>query len=404
MGRATAWRVGLTAVALILWAGPAGAKTFDIRPGADAEQRVRAAFLEARPGDAIVLRQGRYDLSEGLRLTADRVTVRGDGPDRTILSFRYQDGPGPALTVVSDTVTLRDFMIEDAKGDGVRASGADGLLASNLAVVWTAPPASEGDGVVISDAGNVELDRVTATGAPGAGVRLVSARSAIVRDGLASENGVGLAIHNGIGVDVHSNRFFNNAAGVVVRDRPGASTGGGRGVRIYRNRIEGNNAARPAMPGGVVSLAASTGVGVAVLAASDVLVRENVIAEHATVGVLIMAEPEPAERADFDALPRDVAIVANSFGRSGFAPAGGLPVFNGADIVWDGAEIYVAGGQVRSEPVRLSILGNIALGGPARFANLQLATAGADPADADPIDTPPDPVALPEPRPVEIRR
>jgi len=397
-------QAGAVAAMVLALMGTAAAKTFDIRPGADAEGRLQAAFAEARPGDAIVIRAGRYELSTGLRLTSERVTVRGDGPDRSILSFAFAAAPAPAMVVLGDQVTLRDFAIEDAKGDGVRALGADRLLAANMMVAWTAPSAAAADAISVSDASGVDLQKVIAANAPGAGIRLSGVSGSIVRDSQATGNGVGLAIHNGVAVDVISNVFDANATGVLVRDRPGAAIGGGRDVRLFRNRIESNNGLRPAESVSGGGLAPSTGVGVAILGARNVHVRENIIAEHATVGALIMADPEPANDPAFNALPRDIALVSNAFGRSGFAPAGGSSVFDGADIVWDGAEIYVAGGQVRSEPVRLSLQANVGLAGPAVFSNLQLAAAGADPADAAPDPTPPDAVALTEPQPVEIRR
>jgi parallel beta-helix repeat protein len=384
--------------------GAAWAKTFEVRPGPDAEQRLTAAFAEARPGDVIYIRAGQYDLTAGLRLSADRVQIRGEGPDRSILSFAQQGRPAPGLTILSDVVTLRDFAIADSKGDGVRAIGADGLEASNIRVSWSVPPAAEADGLSIRDAGNVQVSRSAFQGAPGAGLRLSGVRTAIVREVATSGNGVGVGVHNVRGVEVHSSRFIGNAIGVLVRDRPGTALGGSQGVMIFRNRIEANNAARPAMLDAAGGVMASTGVGVAVMAAKGVFIRENVIAEHATIGVLLMAEPESALDPGFIGLPQDVAVIANSFGRSGFAPAGGLPVFDGADIIWDGAEIFVAAGQVRSLPVRLSIQGNVGLNGLARFSNLNLAAAGADPADAAPDPTLPDAVALPEPPPLEIRR
>jgi hypothetical protein len=269
---------------------------------------------------------------------------------------------------------------------------------------WGSPPAAEADGLAVADASNVQIARAVVFGAPGAGVRLSGVRNAIVRDVVSTGNGAGIAVHNVQGLDVNSSRFSTNAFGVLVRDRPGTAAGESSAVRIFRNRIENNAAGRPTGPDAAGGLLPSTGVGVAVMGARGVWIQENVIAEHPTVGVLLMGDPATAEAPDFNALPRDVAVRSNSFGRSGYAPAGAMSVFDGADIVWDGAQIFVAGGQVRSVPVRLSIVGNIGLAGPARFSNLHLATAGADPADAAPDTTPPDPIALPEPNIVEIRR
>ena len=66
------------AVALVM-VGAAEARTWRIRPGADAEQQLQTALIEARPGDTVQLGRGRFELTAGLSLDVDRVTIRGDG-------------------------------------------------------------------------------------------------------------------------------------------------------------------------------------------------------------------------------------------------------------------------------------------------------------------------------------
>ena len=51
--------------------------------------------------------------------------MKGAGQDKTILSFKGQKGAGEGLLVTSDGVTLRDFAVEDTKGDGIKSKGAD---------------------------------------------------------------------------------------------------------------------------------------------------------------------------------------------------------------------------------------------------------------------------------------
>ncbi|MGC8001490.1 hypothetical protein, partial [Salmonella enterica] len=73
------------------------------------------ALLDARPGDVVEMAAGRYELSDGLSLDVDGVTVKGAGPDATVLSFKGQKGAGEGLLVTSDRVTVRDLGVEDTK-------------------------------------------------------------------------------------------------------------------------------------------------------------------------------------------------------------------------------------------------------------------------------------------------
>src|SRR5947209_5044954 len=89
-----------TAVAALL-AGAAQAKVLNVTPGGDAQEKVQTALLDAKPGDVVQLAAGRYELTDGLSLDVAGVTVRGAGPEATVLSFKGQKGSGEGLLVTS---------------------------------------------------------------------------------------------------------------------------------------------------------------------------------------------------------------------------------------------------------------------------------------------------------------
>ena len=66
-------------------AGGAHAKTLSVAPGPDAQERLQTALLDASPGDVVELGAGRFELTDGLSLDVDDVTVKGAGPDATVL-------------------------------------------------------------------------------------------------------------------------------------------------------------------------------------------------------------------------------------------------------------------------------------------------------------------------------
>ena len=73
-------------------------------PGPLAATELRLRLVEAKPGTIITLAAGRFEFAEGLSLAADRVTLRGAGPDATILSFAGQMTAVEGLLVTGDDV------------------------------------------------------------------------------------------------------------------------------------------------------------------------------------------------------------------------------------------------------------------------------------------------------------
>lgn len=118
--------IGATALAAI--AAPLAAATHTVAAGEGAQERLQEALILAAPGDEIVLGEGRFVLTDGLSLDVSGVTVRGAGMDETVLDFTGQQGSGEGLLVTSDNVILRDFAMENPKGDGVKSKGADMIV------------------------------------------------------------------------------------------------------------------------------------------------------------------------------------------------------------------------------------------------------------------------------------
>ena len=81
-------------LAAIALAGVSHARTLDVAPGPDAQERIQTALLDAKPGDTVQLAAGRYELTDGLSLDVNNVTVKGAGPQTTVLSFKGQQGAG----------------------------------------------------------------------------------------------------------------------------------------------------------------------------------------------------------------------------------------------------------------------------------------------------------------------
>ncbi|MGE3302774.1 MAG: parallel beta-helix domain-containing protein [Hyphomonadaceae bacterium] len=389
-------------IAALALASPAHAKDWRIRPGPEAPGLLAAALAHAQPGDSIRFARGFFALDAGFTLTTDGVDLLGEGQDKTILSFAGQQGAGDGVTIAARGLVVRDLAIEDARGAALKIAGADSVAVRGVRAQWaqSAPAAS---GVAIETSSNVLVQETIARGA-GAGVAVLGARTVVVRDSVLENNIVGLRVSNSVAVEAFGNVAQRNATAVAVFDEAGKQQAGD-GVLLTRNKFLSSDGANYA-PAGSPLAAAPAGVGVFVSAARAVHVVENDIGENPTANVVLMAWPQPAAAANFNALPRNVAVRKNRFGRTGFAPAPAFARLQSVvapDVIWDGATAYFAGGAPHQEPVLLAVEDNKSdqKGGPRGYV-LGLMSAGGDFAEAEPAAAYPPVTTVGELAPVKL--
>ncbi len=310
----------------------------------DAYTAIQEALLLAEPGAVIELPAGFYELSDGLSLAVDDVTIKGAGMDKTILSFRGQESGAEGLLVESSGVVLMDFAVEDAKGDAIKVIGADGISMIRVRAEWTDGPDPENGayGLYPVASKNVLIDGAIARGASDAGIYVGQSENIIVRNSLAIENVAGIEIENSYYADVYGNRATHNTGGVLIFDLPGLPQQGGHSIRVFDNEIVSNDTPNFAPEGNIVG-GVPMGTGVMVMANSKVEVFDNNIADNGTASVLIVAYPNEYSDENYYPYPEGVAVYGNTFGRGGFKPdneigtliadISGEPI---PDIVWDG--------------------------------------------------------------------
>jgi len=401
--------IAAAAIAALVITGTAEAKTWRIRAGADAEQQLQTALIEARPGDTVQLGRGRFELTGGLSLDVDRVTIRGDGHERSILSFNNQRRGAEGLLITSDNVTLRGFAVENARGDAIKARDCNGITIREVRVEWTRGPNPDNGayGLYPVNCDNVLIERSIARGASDAGIYVGQSRNIIVRENLAELNVAGIEIENSYNADVFRNHATRNTGGILVFDLPGLPQQGGHSIRVFENVINDNNTPNFAPAGNIVA-GVPTGTGVLIMANRNVHVFDNEIGDNGTVNVLISAYRESFQDANYNPIPRDIVIRDNEFGNTGYAPAGdlaalgqlGVPI---PDVMWDGSSMYSVGGTPRTELVRIVVQNNTSTRtGQSSFLSLGMAVAGSPLSEAAPDPTTPPLVAIAEPERVRI--
>jgi parallel beta-helix repeat protein len=355
-----------------------------VPPGPDAQEKLQEAFLSAQPGQTIELQEGTYALKLPLSLDADGVTIKGKGMGRTVLSFKGQETGGEGLLVTGNGVTLQDFTVIDAKGDGVKAKGSKRLTLRRVEATWSGGPKTEngGYGLYPVQTQDVLIEGCRASHASDSGIYLGQSERVVMRGNLAERNVAGIEVENSSEVDVYGNVARGNTGGILVFDLPDLPRQGGGRVRIFRNTVVDNGLSNFAPPGNIVAMV-PRGTGILVMGNDGVEIFKNHVAEHATSNLIVAsyyATRKEFKDARYKPYPRAVHVHHNTFGRAGWRPGGELGIAAGVmtglplpDILWDGAVDPAAKAPI------LSLHDN----GPVRFADLDLLVALKTPTKAN---------------------
>ncbi|WP_435202648.1 parallel beta-helix domain-containing protein [Qipengyuania sp. 902] len=337
------------AAALLASASALLAETHTVSPGEDAQARLQEALILAQPGDEIVLEAGRYALTDGLSLDVDNVTVRGAGMDGTVLDFTGQQGAGEGFLITSDNVTVRDFALENPKGDGIKSKGADNIVYHRIRVTWTRGPHEENGayGIYPVESTGVLVDGVKVTGASDAGIYVGQSNGITVRNSIAEANVAGIEIENSRNALVEHNVATRNTGGILVFDLPGLPVMGGGNVIVANNLVVANDTPNFAPAGNIVA-GVRRGTGIMVMANDKVLVENNILSGNPTAPVMVIAYTQPFEDERYDPLPREVTIGENTYDGGGYDPQ------------LDGAEMLLAAFGGELPPVLWDGLGSVA--------------------------------------------
>ena len=337
----------LKLIGLFLFVSNVSAKEIIIEPGSNAYDEVQEAMILMDEGDTLILKSGNYWFEDGLSLDVANVTIQGDGMDETILNFERQVSGAQGLLVTSDSVTLKDFSILNAKGDALKVIGADGISMIRLKTEWTGGPKSTNGayGFYPVESENVLIDDCVAIGASDAGIYVGQSKNIIVRNSVAQYNVAGIEIENSYYADVYNNLASHNTAGILVFDLPDLPQQGGHHIRVFNNKSIDNDTDNFAPEGNIVG-EVPRGSGIIVMANSDVEIFKNTISGNGTVNLAIVSYGSETEDSNYYPHPKRIQVHNNAYGRSGFEPdlsTGDLAkvlheVSDGemADIFWDG--------------------------------------------------------------------
>ena len=311
----------------------------------------RDKLLDAKPGDVIEVPPGKHSFDRSLSLRVDGVTIRGAGPDKSVLSFKAQKAGAEGLLVNANGFTLENIAIEDSKGDGLKVNEAENITIRNVRVEWTGGPKTSNGayGLYPVKTRNVLIEDSVAIGASDAGIYVGQSRDVVVRNSRAEFNVAGIEIENTINADVYGNTATNNTGGILVFNMPALSQQGGA-VRVFKNKVVKNNTGNFGAKGTPVS-SVPAGSGVVINSNDDVEIFDNDIADNKTANIIVSSVYSTGYKDDkaaseFDPYPERINVYGNRLSGGGDSPDGfdlkalktALYGLNGSfpDVLFDG--------------------------------------------------------------------
>jgi parallel beta-helix repeat protein len=318
--------LALAALLSTLLGATACRRTPTVKPDTDFYRRVQAELIRAKPGDVVELPEGKFVLDRSLTSVASDITIRGKGMDRTILSFQAQEQGAEGLSIKGNRITLEDFAVEDARGDAIKVTGADGLVIRRVRTEWTRGPDTGNGayGIYPVNCRNVLIEGSVAIGASDTGIYVGQSENVIIRKNRATKNVAGIESENSKQVEISDNTVTDNAGGILVFDLPDLPVQGSLGTRVFDNRVSHNNIDNFAPSGNIVASVPS-GTGLLVMAADDVEVFQNVVEDHRTLNMAVVSFKvlqRPIKDQRYDPFSERVHVHHNTFKGGGHDPAG----------------------------------------------------------------------------------
>ena len=322
------------------------AQGFAIDP--EFEKKLQQQLLDAKSGDVVTVPAGKYRLSRSLSLTADGVTVKGAGMDKTVLSFATATSGAEGMLVTGNDFTIQDLAFEDTKGDALKVNGVRNTVIRRVRAEWTGGSKTTNGayGLYPVQVTNVLIEGSVVKGASDAGIYVGQSNNVIVRNNHAQGNVAGIEIENSSHADVYGNTATDNAGGILVFNMPNLPVPGAK-TRVYKNEVDANNHANFGAKGSAVS-SVPPGSGVIVNSNDEVEIFDNDVKNNKTANVIISSyystgfDTKRGIAAAYDPYPENIYVAGNRFSGGGDDPGGRFtPMKQLAggrlpDVLWDG--------------------------------------------------------------------
>lgn len=309
----------------------------------DAYKPIQTALLTAKPGQIVELPTGRFDLYRGLSLATPKVTLRGQGMHKTILSFKGQIEAAQGFRMTSSGGRIEKLQIIDTPGNAMSAEGVKNVVFSRIFTTWSprkddlpkyqsakkeCPNASPQNGSygfypVMSE--NVIVEHSQSSGASDSGIYIGQSSNVIIRHNRVWCNVAGIEVENSQKADVHDNVVTLNTGGILLFRLPLLPMQYGSRVRVFRNKIYKNNTLNFAPKGATVGMTPD-GAGMMIVANQHIEIFNNTFHDLKSFGVMnmsyLLVDPQVGQLdPKYQPFSNNIYIHGNTFNNIGYAPS-----------------------------------------------------------------------------------
>ncbi len=319
--------------------------TLTVRTG----QSIQSVIDQARPGDTIQIPFGVYH--ERLVIDLNDITLLGVPNalgELPILDGR--DALSEAVISSGNNFEIGYLHVRNYTDNGVIVEGVTGVYMHHMVAENTGTY-----GLYPVQSTDVLIEHSVVSGADDAGIYAGQSMNVVVRDNEVFGNVLGIELENVVNGEVYRNHAHGNTNGILIVLLPQLTSKVSKHTVLYDNLVENNNHENFAKPNTAASKMPA-GSGIALIAADEVEVYNNIIRGNKTAGLGIfnLMIAFDANEIDIGPTPENIHIYGNTFENNGydadaFLASMGIP---GADILWDvsGAGIRVDEPQATTFP------------------------------------------------------
>jgi hypothetical protein len=245
---------------------------------------VQAAVTGAQPGDLILIAPGVY--REGVNVTTDNLTIRGEDRNTTILDGEFTQENGIRV-LNANGVAIENLSARNYTGNGFFWTGVTGYRGSYLTTSRTG-----NYGIYAFDSYKGQFDHDYASGSPDAGFYIGACYrcEAVITDVVSEYNGLGYSGTNSGGdLYIVNSTFRFNRAGIVPNSGTYEQCYPERETTVAGNLVYSNN--QPDTPAIDVALLAM-GNGVLVAGGRENVITHNRVYDHERTGIGLVPFPE----------------------------------------------------------------------------------------------------------------
>ncbi len=264
--------------------------TFEASTATQAD--VQEAMILFEDGDKIVFGPGTFTFTSTLSVDSKtNLVIEGAGMNETILDFTDQISGAEGIKITnSDMVLMNGFTVQNAEGDGIKATDCEGITFYQVGAVWTGDVSQDNGayGLYPVLCKHVNIDDCYVRGASDAGIYVGQSEFIHVKNSRVEENVAGIEIENSKFSEVFNNTAMNNTGGILIFDLPGLTLVNGNHHRVYNNTLSSNSHPNFAPAGNIVGSVPS-GTGIMILAAKEVEVFNNTITNNNVMGIGVIS-------------------------------------------------------------------------------------------------------------------